>query len=47
MGAGACRAPAVGERGAGAAAVHLPGGQGFCLGYEERPEQQMCMKKEK
>ena len=29
MGAGACRAPAVGERGAGAAAVHLPGGQGF------------------
>lgn len=26
MGAGACRTPAVGERGTGAAAIHLPGG---------------------
>ena len=40
MGAGACRAPAVGERGAGAAAVHLPGGQGFGPDFE----QQMCIK---
>ena len=31
------------ERGAGAAAVHLSGGQGFDLNSEE---QQMCMKKE-
>lgn len=40
MGADACRAPAVGERGAGAAAVHLPGGQDFDLDSEE---QQMCI----
>lgn len=42
MGADACRAPAVGERGAGAAAVHLPGGQDFDLDSEE---QQMCIMK--
>ena len=34
--------PAVGERGAGAAAVHLPGGQDFDLNSEE---QQMCIMK--